>query len=63
MVELAGIPLEQAIPATSEIPARVAGVSNRKGCIEVGYDADLVVMNHKFEISRVIAGGHEAYRQ
>lgn len=63
LVELAGIPIDKAIPATSEIPARVAGVSNRKGCIEAGYDADLVVMNRKFEISSVYAAGHEAYRR
>ncbi|HVT03263.1 MAG TPA: N-acetylglucosamine-6-phosphate deacetylase [Thermoanaerobaculia bacterium] len=61
LVELAGVPLEKAIPSTSEIPARVAGVSNRKGCIESGYDADLVVMNRKLEISAVYAAGQEAY--
>lgn len=61
LVELAGVPLEKAIAATSEVPARVAGVSNRKGCLEAGYDADLVVMNRKFEISAVYAAGHKVY--
>jgi N-acetylglucosamine-6-phosphate deacetylase len=59
MVELAGLPLERVVPLATEVPARIAGVGDRKGRIEIGYDADLVVLTHKFEVERVIVRGEE----
>ena len=59
MVELAGLPLETVIPLATEIPARIIGVAARKGKIERGYDADLVVLSPKFEVERVLARGVE----
>ena len=38
-------------------PARVAGVDDRKGSIEVGKDADLVVMSEGGEVRAVVCGG------
>ena len=59
MVELAGVPVETVIPMATEVPARIAAVADRKGKIERRYDADLVVMNERFEVERVWARGHE----
>jgi N-acetylglucosamine-6-phosphate deacetylase len=59
MVELAGLPIETVIPLATEVPARIAAVADRKGKIEHRYDADLVVMNERFEVERVWARGHE----
>ncbi|HET8774237.1 MAG TPA: N-acetylglucosamine-6-phosphate deacetylase [Thermoanaerobaculia bacterium] len=59
MVELAGFPLETVIPMATEAPARIANVADRKGRIERRYDADLVVLNDRFEVERVWARGHE----
>jgi len=59
MVELAGLPFEMVIPLATEVPARILGVFDRKGKIAVGYDADLVVLNSRFEIERVFVRGHE----
>lgn len=59
MVELAGFPLEMVIPMATEAPARIANVADRKGRIERRYDADLVVLNDRFEVERVWARGHE----
>ena len=59
MVELAGMPLEKVIPMATEVPARILSVADRKGKIENGYDADIVVINEKFEIERVFARGAE----
>ena len=59
MVELAGVPLELVIPLATEVPARILGVSDRKGRIEARFDADLVVMNEKFEVERVFVRGSE----
>lgn len=53
MVELAGLPIETVLPLASEVPARIAGVSDRKGKIEIRYDADMVLLTERFEIERV----------
>jgi N-acetylglucosamine-6-phosphate deacetylase len=59
MVELAGLPIEMVIPLASEVPARILGIADRKGRIAAGYDADLVVLTPKFEVSRVFTRGRE----
>lgn len=59
MVELAGLPLETVLPLATEVPARIAGVSDRKGKIELRFDADLVVMNDRFDVERVWTRGTE----
>lgn len=62
MVELAGLPIELVIPLATEVPARIAGVADRKGRLEIGYDADIVVLTEKFEAARVFARGQEVSR-
>lgn len=59
MIELAGLPLETVIPMATEVPARIAAVADRKGRIERRYDADLVVMNERFDVQRVWTRGEE----
>ena len=59
MVELAGLPIEMVIPMATEVPARILGIADRKGRIAAGYDADLVVLTSKFEVSRVLVRGRE----
>lgn len=59
MVELAGVHLERAVPMATELPARLLGIGDRKGRIEEGYEADLVVLSPRLEVRRVIARGHE----
>lgn len=61
-VELAALPVEIVIPMATEVPARILGVANRKGRLESGYDADVVVLNEKFEVERVFARGLEVAR-
>lgn len=57
MIELAGLPIERVIPMATEVPARIARVRDRKGTIDRGYDADLVLLGKKLEIERVIVRG------
>lgn len=59
MIELAGLPLETVLPLATEVPARIAGVFDRKGKIEGRYDADLVVLSDRFEVERVWVRGRE----
>jgi N-acetylglucosamine-6-phosphate deacetylase len=57
MVELAGLPVETVLPMATEVPARIAGVADRKGKLELRYDADVVLMSERFEVERVWARG------
>ncbi len=57
MVELAGLPLEAVLPMATEVPARILGVGNRKGRLEAGYDADVLVLTEKFALEHVFARG------
>jgi N-acetylglucosamine-6-phosphate deacetylase len=57
MVELAGVPIERVLPLATSIPARVAGVGDRKGKIESGYDADLLLLDDRLEVERVYVRG------
>ena len=59
MIELAGLPIERVIPMATETPARIAGVRDRKGTIDRGYDADLVLLDKKLDIERVIVRGQD----
>jgi N-acetylglucosamine-6-phosphate deacetylase len=60
MVELAGLPLELVLPLATEVPARVLGVSDHKGKIAPGYDADIVVLTDRFEIAATYLRGQLA---
>jgi len=59
MVELAGMPIEAVLPLATEVPARILGVADRKGKLEPGFDADVVLLNEKLAIDRVFAKGEE----
>lgn len=59
MIELAGLPIEMVLPLATEIPARILGVSERKGKIKAGYDADLVLLTPKFGAERVLVRGRD----
>jgi N-acetylglucosamine-6-phosphate deacetylase len=54
--------LIDAAHTASLAPARVCGVANRKGSIEAGKDADLVVLNSDFSVSRTIRSGQVVYQ-
>lgn len=45
MMRLAGVSLREAVLMATYVPAQLAGVADRKGCLRPGADADLVVIN------------------
>jgi len=52
-----GLSLPQAARSASLVPARVLGVEDRKGSIERGKDADLVLFDESFQVEKVLIGG------
>lgn len=61
-VKKAGIPLEDAIRMASETPARILGILEKKGQIDIGKDADLVLINDDIEIKGVWSMGRQITR-
>jgi len=57
LIEEVGIPLPEAIRMASLNPARVLGLAQRKGSLEVGKDADLAIFNPDFSAWRVMVAG------
>src|SRR3954470_13349076 len=53
MVDQVGAPLHEAIAMASANPARALGLE-RKGKLEVGCDADLVVFSPRFEVTQTV---------
>lgn len=52
-----GIPLKETSRMLSLTPAHLCGVEDRKGSLEPGKDADIVLMTPDFEVSRVYVKG------
>jgi N-acetylglucosamine-6-phosphate deacetylase len=57
MVELAGVPLAEAVRMLTHTPARIMGIADRKGSLEPGKDADLVAFDEGFRIALVMVEG------
>lgn len=56
-VQQAGIPLQDACRMASETPAKIMGVFDRKGSIEAGKDADIIMFNDDLELTFVMQMG------
>lgn len=61
MIELAEVPLVEAVKMISLTPARIVGVDSRKGSLMIGKDADIVVFDEKINIFMTIVGGKVVY--
>ena len=61
-VQQANIPLEDACRMASETPAKIMGVYDRKGSLESGKDADIIMLNDKLELTFVMQMGHLVVR-
>lgn len=56
-------PLEKAVFAASLAPARSIRVDDRKGSLEVGKDADILIADNDFEIISTFIGGEKIYER
>lgn len=62
IVRSVGYSLAEAIKMASLIPAVVIGVDDRKGSLEPGKDADLVVIDEEVGVYMTMVKGQEVYR-
>jgi N-acetylglucosamine-6-phosphate deacetylase len=60
MVMKVNVPLNEAVMMATENPARAIGLET-KGRLEVGADADLVVLSPELELLRTFSGGQEVF--
>lgn len=58
-VQKAGIPLEDVARMASETPSRIMGVYDRKGSLESGKDADIMMYDKDLNLTGVIQMGRE----
>ena len=52
-----GIPMAEAVRMATWNPARVLGIEGRKGTLAAGADADLVLLDEKLNVARVMVRG------
>jgi N-acetylglucosamine-6-phosphate deacetylase len=57
LTDVVGIPLPEVIRMASLNPARVLNLESRKGSLEAGKDADLVILNPDFSAWRTMIAG------
>ncbi len=57
MVGKVGIPLEDAVRMAAETPARISGIADRKGTLEKGKDADIVILDSSIRLRCVFSCG------
>lgn len=56
-----GAPLYDCVKMMSLTPAKIMGLDSRKGSIEVGKDADLVLFDDNINVKQVFVGGNSVY--
>ena len=63
MVHILNIPIHNAIRMASLIPAKAIGLDKYKGSIEIGKDADLLLMDKDINITASIIGGNIVWQK
>jgi len=61
LVEKALVPWQTAINSVTINPARLINVDDRKGTIQTGKDADLVVLNDDYSVEMTYTKGKKAF--
>ena len=55
------IPLNECVNGATLNPATAIGVDDRKGSLEVGKDADIIITDNSFNVQKTIIGGEIRY--
>ena len=61
MVELAGVPLQEAIKMATITPARILGIDHLAGSLDRGKYADITVLGEDLSVLKTIVGGRQVY--
>jgi N-acetylglucosamine-6-phosphate deacetylase len=62
MVNLAKVSLNDAVRMMTSTPARIMGVSNKKGSLAPGKDADIVIFDENIDIKTTIVKGVQVFK-
>lgn len=57
------VPLFEAVKMASLNPAKAIGIDDKKGSIEVGKDADIVILDNDLSVSMTIVNGKTVYKK
>ncbi|MEP7374280.1 MAG: N-acetylglucosamine-6-phosphate deacetylase [Chitinophagaceae bacterium] len=63
MISMAGVSLTEAIKMITATPARILGVSDKKGELAVGKDADIVIFDNNINIALTMIRGSIVYNR
>ena len=55
------IPLWECVNCASLNPAKTLGIDDRKGSLDVGKDADIIITDTEFNVQKTIIGGEIRY--
>lgn len=61
MINLADVPLNDAVRMMSSSPANIMGISDKKGSLVPGKDADILIFNDDIQIDKTIIQGQVVY--
>ena len=61
MINLAGAPLIEAVQMATSTPASIMGISERKGSLNPGKDADILIFDENIQIDTTIISGKVVY--
>ena len=62
MVQLAGIPLTDAVKMMTATPARILHMDDRIGSLETGKEADILLFDDQIKITRTLINGNTVYQ-
>ncbi len=61
-IERVGLSLRDSVRMATLTPAKIVGVDDLKGSLDVGKDADIVIMDAKANVKLTMARGHVLYQ-
>ncbi len=56
LLDLVGLTPSEASVCSSEVPANTLHLSDRKGCLLAGHDADVIILDHGWKVNSTIRG-------
>jgi N-acetylglucosamine-6-phosphate deacetylase len=63
MMQLAHVPLTDAVKMMTSTPAAIMGIDHRKGSLGVGKDADVVIFDDQINVGMTMVGGRVVYEK